>query len=77
MNKEAPIGADFDRQLERVGSNWCLLIHSVFLRALSYQEGIKRDIVRSRSAPIGADFDITESLITVKMKRHQLVPILI
>ena len=34
-----------------------------------------RDIVRSRSAPIGADFDITESLITVKMKRHQLVPI--
>ena len=32
--------------------------------------------VRSRSAPIGADFDTTVSLITVRMKRHQLVPIL-
>ena len=31
----------------------------------------------NKEAPIGATFDITESLITVRLKRHQLVPILI
>ena len=70
MNKEAPIGADFDLTISLIiteGIGASLFILTVLLR----------DIVRSRSAPIGADFDITESLITVRMKRHQLVPILI
>ena len=54
MNKEAPIGADFDMTIsliitEEIGTNWCLFIILTVLL---------RDIVRSRSAPIGADFDI-------------------
>ena len=73
MNKEAPIGADFDLTIsliitEGIGTNWCLFSHS---------NCAPERYVISRSAPIGADFDITVSLITVRMKRHQLVPILI
>ena len=83
MNKEAPIGADSFCDNERycqikIGTNWCLLIHSVFLRALSYQEGIKRDTVILRSAPIGADLDIRIcNYRFCESNRHQLVPILI
>ena len=75
-SRSAPIGADFDLTIsliitEGIGTNWCLFIHRILTVLL------RDNIVRSRSAPIGADFDITESHITVKMKRHQLVPILI
>ena len=47
MNKEAPIGADsfcdHERYYIKIGTSWCLFIHSVM-----------RDTVILRSAPIGA-----------------------
>ena len=56
MNKEAPIGADSFCDNERycqikIGTNWCLFILTVM-----------RDSVISKSAPIGADLDLTISL---------------
>ena len=82
------ISQNLSLQLKWRGTNWCRFWFdniSHYHRRKSAPNGaslfilnvLLRDIVRSRSAPTGADFDITESLITVKMKRDQLVPILI
>ena len=65
MNKEAPIGADSFCDNERycqikIGTNWCLFILTVM-----------RDSVISKSAPIGADLDLTISLrSTVRMNKE-------
>ena len=90
MNTEAPIGADISQFMRdinkyaplalfiliaaserychiKIGTNWCLFIHS------------NCDNDRYCHIKIGSnsDFDMTVSRITVRMKRHQLVPILI
>ena len=65
MNKEAPIGTDSFCDNERycqikIGTNWCLFILTVM-----------RDSVISKSAPIGADLDLTISLkSTVRMNKE-------
>ena len=64
MNKEAPIGAEFDLTIsliitEGVGTNWCLFILTVM-----------RDTVVSKSAPTGADLDMTYLRSTVRMNKE-------
>ena len=99
MNKEAPIGADSFCDNERycqikIGTNWCLFSLSnerycqikIGTNWCLFIWTVMRDSVISKSAPIGADLDLTISLFipswydnalrnTEWIKRHQLVPL--